>query len=44
MQLTNYVGLQMWNSIPLDVRKLSFFRFNKCYKNLLVNFPKNEYC
>ena len=37
-----YVGPKIWNSIPLEVRKFSFNRFNKCYKNLLMNSPKNE--
>ena len=39
-----YVGPKIWNSIPLEVRKFSFNRFNKCYKNLLMSSPKNEYC
>ena len=38
-----YVGPKIWNSIPLDVRKFSFNRFNKCYKNLLMNSPRIEY-
>ena len=39
-----YVGPKIWNSISLDVRKFSFNQFNKCYKNLLMTSPKNEYC
>ena len=39
-----HVGPKIWNSIFLNVRKFPFNRFNKCYKNLLMNSPKNEYC
>ena len=39
-----YVGPKIWNSIPLEVQKCSFNQFNKCYKNLLMNSPKNKYC
>ena len=37
-----YVGPKIWNLIPLEVRKFLFNRFHKCYKNLLINSPKNE--
>ena len=33
----SYNGVLMWNKIPLDIKKLSFFSFNKKMKAYLVN-------
>ena len=35
-QSIKYAGVKLWNSIPSELRDLSFKQFNKEYKNLLL--------